>query len=100
MSIYLLRMSLLAILIGFAPGAAHAAALSKIAAKFFSEHIAPHLAVEGAKALERCLREQTCNAGQFSQLSDANQRAILRALAAAAADERVPIAPDRVLTGH
>jgi hypothetical protein len=99
MSIYLLRMSLLAILIGFAPGAAHAG-LSELAARFFSDHIAPHLAVEGAKALERCLREQTCNAAQFSRLNDADKKAILRTLAAAAADERVPIAPDPVLTGQ
>lgn len=107
MSIHLPRMLLLAILIGFAPGAAHAAALGEIAAKFFSEHVAPHLALEGAKALERCLREQNCRLGpdsvattQFSQLSAADKEAILRTLAAAAGDERVPIAPDRVLTGH
>ena len=100
MSIYLLRMSLLAILIGFAPGAAHAAPLSEMAERFVAEHITPHLALEGAKALEKCLRESTCNAGGFSQLSDPDREAILRTLAAAAAGERVPIAPDRVLTGH
>jgi hypothetical protein len=88
MSIYLLRMSLLAILIGFAPSAAHAQ-LNERAAKFFADHIAPHLAVEGKEAIEKkvkCWRDsRNCEPGmdtgagaQFRDLSPSEQAALMR----------------------
>jgi hypothetical protein len=88
MSIYLLRMSLLAILIGLVPGVAHAQ-LSERATKFIADHIAPHLAVEGKEAIERkvrCWRDsRNCEPGmdsgagaQFRDLSASEQAAVLR----------------------
>ena len=88
MSIYLLRVSLLAILIGLAPGVAHAQ-LNERAATFFADHIAPHLAVGGKEAIEKkvkCWRDsRNCEPGmdtgagaQFRDLSASEQAAVVR----------------------
>jgi hypothetical protein len=117
MNIYLLRISLLAVVTGLVPGAAQAQALSKAAEKFFAdyvapfvtEHVVPHVAVHLSEAIEKCWREpQTCKsetdsaaAARFGQLSKADQDAMVRALNDAFADaERPPIEPGRLLTGH
>jgi hypothetical protein len=116
MNIYLLRISLLAVVTGLVPGAAQAQ-LSKAAEKFFAdyvapfvtEHVVPHVAVHLSEAIEKCWREpQTCKsetdsaaAARFGQLSKADQDAMVRALNDAFADaERPPIEPGRLLTGH
>ena len=88
MIIYLLRMPLLAILIGFAPGAAHGQALSEAAEKFFKEHVAPHIAHSAAESLKkefRCWHDQICEPGtdpgagaQFRDLSASDRAALVR----------------------